>query len=121
MYNSWLFPLVEGIHLVGMALLVGSIVRGDWSTWRGLAAPREPWLWRGLLMQVVTGPAMAAANVSRYAQNPAFQLKLALLAVALVFHFAVRERYANRASAAASVTLWSLVVVAARAIADFDG
>ena len=120
MYNSWLFPVVEAAHLVGMALLVGCIARADWRTWHRSPAIHEPWLLRGLAIMLLTGPLMFFANPSRYSANAAFHWKLAILATALAFHFLVRRRHSNRAAAACSLVLWTAVVVAARAIADFD-
>jgi len=120
MYNSWLFPVVEATHLVGMALLVGCIARADWRAWHHSPAIPQPWLLRGLAILLLTGPLMFAANPSRYGTNAAFHWKLTILAVALAFHFLVRTRHATRLAAACSLALWTAVVIAARAIADFD-
>jgi hypothetical protein len=120
MYDSWLFPVVEAAHLVGMALLVGCIALADWRVWRREPALNSPWLMRGLGIQLVTGPLMFASNVGRYSSNPAFQWKILLVAAALVFHFGIRRRWRTRLAAACSLALWTSVVLAARAIADFD-
>jgi len=61
-----------------------------------------------------------AVNVSaQNLHNPAFHVKVALLVLALVAHFTLR-RSGTRFAAALSLTLWTCVVVAARAIIDFD-
>ena len=57
------------------------------------------------------------ADWERYQRNPAFRVKMALAVVALISYFAPRS---HKALAIVSLVLWSLVVLAARAIADFD-
>ena len=83
-----------------------------------------PWTWTGLAIMLLTGPILFAADVPRYSSNPAFLLKMAVLAIALVFHFAVQnrrtaERHAKLV-AVVSIALWTCVVIGGRAIADFD-
>jgi hypothetical protein len=55
--------------------------------------------------------------MTRYTRNPAFRLKMALLLLALISYFVPRRR---SLSAIVSLILWTLVVLAGRAIADFD-
>ena len=120
--NSWLFPVVESIHVTGLAAFVGTVVLGDLRT-IGLRFPDtrhlKPWTHAGLAAMLLTGAAMFFSDTTRYLHNPAFQVKVALLVVALVVHFALR-RSGTRFAAILSLTLWTSVVLAARAIADFD-
>ena len=124
--NSWVFPAVESVHLIAMALLVGTIVLLDLCRLRGqpmesFAAQLAPWTRRGLEIMVLTGLVMFLADMRRYVHNPAFLVKLGLLAAALAFHFTLHRRpAAGRGSAMVSLALWSLVALAGRAIADFD-
>jgi len=133
--QSWLFPVIQSVHIIGLTMLVGSIClvdlrllgigmkRHDVSD---LASRLAPFTSGGLLTVLVTGPLMFGSDLSRYLNNPAFLLKMALLAVALAAHFtlhrAVVRDGANRQKLAAvlSLILWSSVVLAGRAIADFD-
>ena len=68
---------------------------------------------------LLTGAAMFFSDTARYLHNPAFQVKVALLVVALAAHFTLHRR-GTRFAAVLSLTLWTCVVLAARAIADFD-
>jgi hypothetical protein len=122
--NSWLFPVIESIHLCGVALLVGTIILRESRSLGFFVAgedvsqgvPRA-----GLAMLLSTGPVMFFSDRSRYLHNPAFRFKIALAVVALGLYFTVRR--APRRSkwiAAVSIALWISVVLAARAIADFD-
>jgi len=120
--NSWLFPVIESIHVIGLAAFVGTVVLGDLRT-LGLVRAAPPsltrWTHSGLAIMLVTGAIMFFADTARYLHNPAFQVKIALLVAALIVHFALR-RSGTRLAALLSLTLWTTVVLAARAIADFD-
>jgi len=120
--NSWLFPVIESIHVIGLAAFAGTIVLEDLRT-LGLRFPDtrhlKPWTHGGLAVMLLTGVAMFLADTTRYLHNPAFQVKVALLVVALAAHFTLHRR-GTRFAAVLSLTLWTCVVLAARAIADFD-
>ena len=89
--SLWLFPAIETAHLLGMALLVVSVAAFDLRL-MGLAAPGVrisdlarrlfPWTWAAFLIQVVTGALLFASEASRMVVNPAFQIKLILIALA---------------------------------------
>jgi uncharacterized protein DUF6644 len=129
--NSWLFPAIQSVHLAGIALLVGTIVLVDLRL-LGYALRRynvqeiishlAPWTRRGLWIMLTTGPVLFASDVTRYAHNPAFVLKMIVLAVAIAFHFMVHQRAERwgKLGAFVSIVLWSCVVAGGRAIADFD-
>jgi uncharacterized membrane protein len=124
--NSWAFPVIEVVHLCGVALLVGATVFVDLRR-LGLSVARQsaieldrifkPWSHAGLALLLTTGPLMLFADWSRYRHNPAVGVKMALLAPALISLFAPRR---NKVALIVSLTLWTAVVFAARAIADFD-
>ena len=124
--NSWLFPALQSVHVAGLALLVGAIVLLDlrllgWALRQHpvaeIDAQTRAWSHRGLAIMLTTGPILFAADTTRYLHNPAFLLKMAILLVALVCQFALRR---GRLAAVLSLVLWTCVVLAGRAIADFD-
>ena len=129
--NSWIFPVVQSIHLCGIALLVGSIVALDLRL-LNLALRRRsiaeiaqrfaPWRRAGFATMLVTGPFLFASDITRYVHNPAFLFKMLVLAIALAFHFWTHRRVEERGKLAAliSIALWTFVVLGGRAIADFD-
>jgi hypothetical protein len=120
--NSWIFPVVESIHVIGLAAFVGTVVLEDLRT-LNFAIPDtgrfKPWTHAGLAVMLLTGAAMFFSDTARYLHNPAFHVKVALLVLALVAHFTLR-RSGTRFAAVLSLALWTCVVLAARAIADFD-
>jgi hypothetical protein len=124
--NSWAFPVIESIHLAGVALLAGTAVLCDLRRLgvavtqqpaEQLSAVFRPWAHSGLGLLLITGVLMTLADWQRYRANPAFSVKMALVVLALVSYFLKRK---SRTAAIASLLLWTAVVLAARAIADFD-
>jgi hypothetical protein len=118
--NTWIFPALEALHVVGLALLVGTIVLDDLRTLGATQAAARPQLLRtGLWLMVLTGIPMFLSGYERYRENPAFIVKMVALVVALGVHHTWHKR-ATRASAIASLALWTFVIFAARAVIDFD-
>jgi hypothetical protein len=128
-----LFPVIESVHLCGLALLVGTILLIDLRM-LGVGRHREkapelasrlaPWTRAGMAVMFVTGPLMFASDISRYLANPAFRVKMLLLLIALASHFTLHRKAVRtgegRLAAILSMALWSGVVLGGRAIADFD-
>ena len=120
--NSWAFPVIESIHVIGLAAFVGTVVLDDLRT-LGLKIPDtrhlKVWTYSGLAAMLITGAAMFFSDAARYLHNPAFQAKIVLLVLALGAHFTLR-RGGTRFAAGVSLALWTCVVLAARAVIDFD-
>jgi hypothetical protein len=119
--NSWLFPVIESTHVMGLAAFVGTVVLADLRTLGAIPdiGPLTRWTHAGLAVMLLTGAAMFFSDSARYLHNPAFQVKITLLVLALAGHFTLR-RSGTRFTAVISLALWTSVVLAARAIADFD-
>ncbi|MBW4691009.1 MAG: hypothetical protein KME27_04495 [Lyngbya sp. HA4199-MV5] len=135
----WFYPAIESLHLLGLALLVGSIALFDlrllgfsrqlWIT--DLAQHLLPWTYVGFAIAAVTGGCLFAVDATQLAANPAFRLKLLLIVVAGVnaalFYIKCRSvRLWNRgvtaplgvrAIAVISLLLWVAVVICGRLIA----
>jgi hypothetical protein len=113
---------------MGLAMFAGTVAIADFAALGiGLRTPRPDLLrqtagWRraGLTALLITGTLLFFADPGRYLDNPAFRLKMVLAAAALAIHFAIRGNIAGRPAAVLSLALWTAVVLAARAIADFD-
>lgn len=137
--ESWLFPVIQSVHIIGLTLLVGTISLVDLRLLglgmrrhavSDLAAALASWTSVGLLTVLVTGPLLFGSDIARYRSNPAFLLKMALLALALASHFTLHRSVVRvdvvsaparqKVTAMISLILWSGVVLAGRAIADFD-
>ena len=123
-----LFPILEAIHVMGLALSVGTIVLTDLYLlgWRERPVPTlERFTLAGFAVMLITGAALFFSNVPRYLHNSGFLIKMGLLAIALLVHFTFHSKAkihgkGTRFAAIGSLTLWSLVVISAKAIADLD-
>ena len=138
----WLYPAVEVLHIAGIAALVGGAVMFDLrllGVSRGLpvaalAAHLLPWARIGLGMVVISGALMFTAHATEWAQNPAFRVKLLLIAAAglnaWAFHrwpfravgdwdTEIGAPLPARLAGALSLGLWTGVVACGRLLAYF--
>ena len=90
--SVWLYPLVNTLHVVGIALLFGAIAPLDLRLLGAfrrvplapLAATLVPVATAGLLLALVSGALMFATRPLDYVAEPLFGLKLVLLAAAVL-------------------------------------
>ena len=138
----WLYPSVETVHIVGIALLVGSIAVLDLRllglsrslSVRRLAAHVLPWSIASFALIVPSGLAMFVAHAGDLISNPVFAVKISLIllagANAGIFHAGVFRNarqwdvdlmppIAARAAAASSLLLWISVIACGRLLAYF--
>ena len=129
------YLLVNATHILGIALLIGAILPLDLrlaGAFPRTAIPAIAPLLRGmalagLTLSLVTGAALFTTNPAEYATNPAFRIKLALLAAALLNAALVtrsrawaqvlsgaRPPPALRLMAALSALLWLSILLAGR-------
>lgn len=124
------FPLIESIHVVAFATVVGSILYVDLrligltSRARPLSALAHevlPLTWGAFGLTVLSGAALFSANAPIYFENPAFRLKMLLILLAginmLIFHTityrSIRQwdctlppPWAGRLAGVISIVLW---------------
>ena len=108
---QWLYPIVEILHILGFVLVVGGafffdlrlLGRGRALPVRGLAAHLLTWSRAGFAVVAPTGFMMFTAHATEFAVNPAFRLKLILIAVALL-NAAAFHRWPFRAAGRWDVT-----------------
>lgn len=137
------FPIIESVHVLGIVLLIGTIALLDLRM-LGLVLRRIPvtriarsifpLTWSGFVVMFVSGFLLFWAEAAKNYTNPAFRIKLILLALVglnpLIFHTTVYRRvhewetyavspWRARAAAIASLTLWSGIIIAGRLIAYF--
>lgn len=137
--SLWLFPAVEIVHILGFALLLGTIFALDLRIlgWRMAAVPVEqlaaltlPLSIAGFLLAAPAGIMLLTTEAVHIGQNPAFLVKMGLIGLAglnaLLLHLGAwrsaagwqeQTPVAARAAAAASLLLWLGVLIAGRMIA----
>ncbi len=132
--STYVYPLINALHVVGIALLFGGIVPLDLrlAGWRRDAGPVDP-LARlllpvaifGLILAVATGLLLFATDARAYAASWLFRAKLILIAAALLNALALRridwrrENTRRRGVAwagIASLLLWLGVIIVGRLI-----
>ncbi len=134
-----LYPAVEILHIVGFALLVGSIIGLDlrllggarWLSAQGLARHLLRLAIGGFCLAAPMGALLFAAEAAALAQNTTFLVKLALIALAaanaVAFHLGAwrgvagwdlqRPPAAARLAGALSISLWLAALACGRLIA----
>jgi hypothetical protein len=139
--SLWIYPLANVLHVLAVALLLGSIVVFDLRVLgfgKGVATDRLaglalPVAITALCVAAPTGFVMFTAEAPAYLRNPVFLIKIGLIVLALaniiVFHrgaFRMRKQWAlttappaARLAAGSSLALWVCIVVAGRFIAYY--
>jgi hypothetical protein len=131
----WINPALQTLHIISIALVVGSAGMISLRV-LGLAALRQspaemarrlmPWFWTALLLLLLTGSLLVLNRPARYFETPLFPAKMLLLLVAIGVTLALRRRLpagdagvagTARAVALASLALWLAIIFAGRWIA----
>ena len=134
---EWAFPVIESIHILGMALLAGTIAAFDLRvlgmglrsrTVPELARDLQPLTLAALGVVLVTGPLLFSTDPIRYSANPAFAFKMRALLAAVVVQVTLLRRAARsrkpvmrwgKPMACLTLALWVMVICAARWIATY--
>lgn len=90
--SEWLYPLVNTLHIVGIALLVGPIVILDWRLLRRRSSPSIsllatmilPTARAGFALAFLAGLLLFITRPLDYAFNTLFQIKLGCIGIALL-------------------------------------
>lgn len=109
-WSGWMFPTIEAIHVIGIALVFGTIAIVDLRLLGVASNSRRVtevirdclrWTWLGFAAAVITGSLMFMANASGYITNTYFLWKMFLLALA-------------------GVNMFVFELITARTVADWD-
>src|SRR5437763_11486149 len=132
--SSWLFPVIESFHLLGLAVIGGAVLIVDLRLFgfglrrqpvAQLALDAQPWLIGSLLVMLVSGTLLFTSEAIKCYYHIAFWVKMTSLLLAIVFTFTVRRQVAmadesrfnplrSKMVAVLSVTLWSGVGIGGR-------
>jgi hypothetical protein len=89
--STWIYPTANLTHILGLALLVGSILIldlrllgvGRWIHVDALSRLTTPFSILGICLSLASGSVLFSADAAALATNPIFGLKMAILAVAI--------------------------------------
>jgi hypothetical protein len=138
----WLYPIVEIVHIAGLAILVGAAIMFDLRLLglsrhlpvADLARHLLLWARASLMLIVPSGLMMFAAHATEMAESPVFRLKLILIAGAALNAAAFHKRSfksvatwnrdaeapaAAKVAAALSIVLWIGVICCGRLLAYY--
>ena len=138
--SLWLFPLIESTHVIGLALVFGTILIVDLrllgiaSTQRSfqrMASDILKWTWAAFALTALTGTLMFITNALVYYHNFFFRTKMLLLVLSginmLIFELTAGRTIHNwdkapsapsagKAVAAVSLVMWISIIVMGRLI-----
>ena len=132
--SSWLFPLIEAIHLLGLGAIGGAVLVVDLrllglglrrQSVAQLARDAQPWLIGSLFLMASTGGLLFLSEAIKCYYHEAFWFKMASLFLAIVFTFTIQRKVItasetrlqpvwSKVVALVSVMLWSGVGVGGR-------
>ena len=132
--SSWLFPLIEAIHLLGLGVIGGAVLVVDLrllglglrrQSAAQLARDAQPWLVGSLLLMIITGSLLFLSEAIKCYYHEAFWFKMTSLFLAIVFTFTVQRKvtladetgvnpFWGKVVALVSVALWSGVGIGGR-------
>jgi hypothetical protein len=127
--DRWTYPAVNAAHILGLALLVGSVVPMDLrliGLWRAdirletVLRLLRPVAAFGAALAVLTGALLFTVQARDYLALPLFAFKIALVALGLAHALAWGARLAaaprarQRRAGALSLAIWLTVLVAGR-------
>lgn len=118
--SSWLFPVIESVHLLALALLGGALLVVDLrllgfglrnQPLRQLARDAEPWLVGSLAVMIATGVPLFLSESIKCYYSMAFWLKITAIPLAIAFTFTVRRKVANADDTRTAPRLKTLVAL----------
>jgi predicted tellurium resistance membrane protein TerC len=135
--HFWIVPTIQSLHILAIAsVLVGALlinlrilgIHGQSEPITTVIARYQTLIWVALPVLLITGSIMIVGEPARSLTNPAFQLKMLMLLIAILItlhfqrnwhnnHSYAQADIGNRLLSIASLALWIGIVAAGRWIA----
>jgi hypothetical protein len=132
--STWLFPVIEAFHLLGLAVIGGAVLLVDLRLLglglrsqpvSRIARDAQPWLIGSLLVMLTSGTLLFTSEAVKCYYHDAFWVKMTSLVLAIVFTFTIRRKvtiaepgrvgpFRSKIVALVSVALWSGVGIGGR-------
>ena len=99
--SALVFPILECMHIVGWALLVGTIGLVDFrllgfglrrQTAAETAKDLAPWTLLGLAIILLSGPLLFSSDPDMYYLNRSFQFKMVCFVLAVTFNYTLHRK-----------------------------
>lgn len=118
--SIWLFPAIETVHILAMAIMFGSLLVLNLRL-LGIGMKRQslpllaktlmPFANWGLVIMLFSGYGMFASGALKYYSNDGFKFKMACLAAVLVFQYTLYVRLLRQEDAVRSKGLSGIAVL----------
>ena len=98
--SLWLFPVIQSFHLIGLGILGGAIVLGDFrlmgilmrtESTRYVVQVTKPWFYFGLIVLVSTGIPLFLSEAVKCYYSRAFWIKISCLFAGILFVYFIRN------------------------------
>ncbi len=98
--STWLFPVIESFHLLGLAVLGGSVVIGDFrlmgfilktESTSYVVKQTRTWFKLGFCLLVLTGVPLFLSEAVKCYYSRAFWIKMICLTIGIAFTFFIRN------------------------------
>jgi hypothetical protein len=127
--NEWAFPVCEVVHIVGFAMLIGTIAIVDLrllgvgmkrQTAAELVKDTAPWTLLGLVLVLISGPLIFSSDPNLYMGNQSFRFKITMLILAIIFNWTLHRKVATSPApggmgklvGGVSMLMWSSIIFA---------
>ena len=134
--SRWIFPAIEAVHIVALALLFGALLvlnlrlLGLGLTYKPvarLARELAPWIFVSLVIILSSGILLFASEAMKAYASVPFQVKMLFLFAAIIFHYTLYRRVTKsddraigpvwgKVAAILSILLWLGVGIGGRGI-----
>ncbi len=136
--SLWAYPLLESVHLIGLAFVVGAVAMLDLRLVgfskalpvRGLAGHVLPWVRLAFILVAISGFLLYMSDAEYYTFKPVFWVKIGLIVIAglnaFLFHRGIYNQVDSwggspparaRFTGIISLLVWMGVIVAGRLLA----
>src|SRR5260370_24106536 len=132
--STWLFPVIEAFHLLGLAIIGGAVLLVDLRLLglglrsqpvSRIASDAQPWLIGSLAVMLTSGTLLFTSEAVKCYYHEAFWVKMTSLFLAIIFTFTIRRKVTmadpgrvgplwSKIVAVVSVALWSGVGIGGR-------
>ncbi|MDQ1470397.1 MAG: hypothetical protein QOJ99_1877 [Bryobacterales bacterium] len=116
--STWLFPVIEAFHLLGLAVIGGAVLLVDLRLLglglrsqpvSRIARDAQPWLIGSLLVMLTSGTLLFTSEAVKCYCHDAFWVKMTSLFLAIIFTFTIRRKV-TMAEPGQAGPLWTKMV-----------
>jgi hypothetical protein len=118
--KTWVFPVIETIHILAMTVLYGAIILIDLRLMNIgmrkqsvslLARSLNPYLQSGIWIMLVTGTMLFMSEAMKAYSNDGFHFKIVVLGAAMLFQYTLWPQVVYKDKIAGSGLAWTTAIL----------